>query len=146
GQGVFLDRRKGRQRMRGGSAKDAENMAWKDHYASEFLRHQEHARRQPPWLGLVRKVALERFSALGFPTLDDEEWKYTNMTPIARSAYRLGSESKPTGVSVEHLQRITFGEMECSHVVFLNGRYAPELSRIRKLPEGTRVGSLGAAL
>ena len=122
-------------------------MTAQDHYASEFSKHQqEHERRQPAWLGLVRKVALERFAATGFPTLDDEEWKYTNVGPIAKTPYRLEAESKPAGITLDQLQRITFGEMECSYLVFLNGRFVPALSRIRPLPEGTRVGSLATAL
>jgi Fe-S cluster assembly protein SufD len=122
-------------------------MMTRDHYIGEFskLERESHPR-QPTWLGLVRKAALDRFVALGFPTLDDEEWKYTNVAPIAKTSYRLGTESKVPGLKVEQLQRITFGEMECSYLVFLNGRFAPQLSRIRPLPEGVRIGSLAAAL
>jgi len=118
-----------------------------EHYVSEFSRLQkEHAPRQPAWLGLVRKAALDQFAELGFPTLDDEEWKYTNVAPIAKTSFQLGTGSKVPGLKVDQLQRITFGEMECSYLVFLNGRFTPELSRIRRLPDGAWVGSLAVAL
>ncbi|MCI0411156.1 MAG: Fe-S cluster assembly protein SufD, partial [Acidobacteria bacterium] len=122
-------------------------MTTQDHYIGEFSKLQkEHAPRQPAWLALVRKAALDRFVELGFPTLDDEEWKYTSVAPIAKTSFRLGTESKVPGLKVDQLQRITFGEMECSYLVFLNGRFAPDLSRIRPLPEGVRVGSLATVL
>ena len=122
-------------------------MTTQEHYVSEFSRLQQgHASRQPAWLGPVRKAALDRFVALGFPTLEDEEWKYTNVAPIAKSSYRLGMDSKVPGLKVDQLERITFGEMECSYLVFLNGRFTPELSRIRRLPDGAWVGSLAVAL
>jgi Fe-S cluster assembly protein SufD len=122
-------------------------MTNQNYYAGEFSKLQkEHDSRQPDWLTLVRKAALDRFVELGFPTLDDEEWKYTNVAPIAKTPFRLGTESKVPGLKVDQLQRITFGEMECSYLVFLNGRFTPELSRIRPLPEGVRVGSLAQAL
>ena len=122
-------------------------MTTQDHYIGEFSRLQkERPPRQPAWLALVRKAALDRFVELGFPTLDDEEWKYTSVAPIAKTSFRLGTESKVPGLKVDQLERITFGEMECSYLVFLNGRFAPELSRIRPLPEGVRVGSLATAL
>ena len=36
--------------------------------------------------------------------------------------------------------------MACAQLVFVNGRYAPELSSLRSLPQGVRVGSLAAVL
>jgi Fe-S cluster assembly protein SufD len=83
---------------------------------------------------------------MGFPTLEDEDWKYTSVAPIAKSEFRLANGSRLPGLSVDQLQRITFGEMECSYLVFLNGTFLPEVSRLRPLPEGVRVGSLAQAL
>ncbi|HEV8658026.1 MAG TPA: hypothetical protein VGS96_05305, partial [Thermoanaerobaculia bacterium] len=31
----------------------------------------------------IREEAAERFEALGYPTTRQEEWKYTNVAPIA---------------------------------------------------------------
>src|SRR5919106_1365565 len=36
-----------------------------------------------PWLELVRSGAIDRFEQLGFPTVHDEEWKYTNVAGFA---------------------------------------------------------------
>ena len=35
------------------------------------------------WLELVRGSAMDRFEQLGFPSVSDEEWKYTNLASLA---------------------------------------------------------------
>jgi len=118
-----------------------------DHYAAEFaLAARERARRDPPWLRLLREAALQRFRELGFPTLDDEEWKYTNMAPIARTPFRAANGAALGGLTSDHLDGLTLGAMECTHLVFVNGRFAPGLSRLRPVPDGVRIGSLASEL
>ena len=40
---------------------------------------------QPKWLLPVRKAGISRFAELGFPTLRDEDWRYTNVAPSPNS-------------------------------------------------------------
>jgi Fe-S cluster assembly protein SufD len=40
-----------------------------------------------PWLRELRDAAFQRFADLGFPTTHDEEWRFTNVMPIARAAF-----------------------------------------------------------
>jgi len=47
-----------------------------------------------PWIEALRKAAFQRFTELGFPTTHDEEWRFTNVAPIARAAFRAGSADK----------------------------------------------------
>src|SRR6201981_75750 len=44
-----------------------------------------------PWIQALRDGAFERFAELGFPTTHNEEWRFTNVAPIARAAFRAGS-------------------------------------------------------
>ena len=37
-----------------------------------------------PWIQELRESAFERFNQLGFPNTHDEEWRFTNVAPIAR--------------------------------------------------------------
>ena len=37
----------------------------------------------PAWLPPVREAAIESFAEIGFPSRKREDWKYTNVTPIA---------------------------------------------------------------
>jgi Fe-S cluster assembly protein SufD len=52
---------------------------WLDHFAAQ----QPQAR----WIEELRGSAFERFTELGFPTAHDEEWRFTNVAPIARTAF-----------------------------------------------------------
>ncbi|HKG78222.1 MAG TPA: hypothetical protein VKA78_02360, partial [Pyrinomonadaceae bacterium] len=39
------------------------------------------------WLELVRGSAMDRFEQLGFPSVRDEEWKYTNLASLAKENF-----------------------------------------------------------
>jgi Fe-S cluster assembly protein SufD len=55
-----------------------------------------------PWIQNLREKGFESFAELGFPTTHDEEWRFTNVAPIARAVYRLAPAkpvlSLPAGV------------------------------------------------
>jgi Fe-S cluster assembly protein SufD len=55
-------------------------------WASEFSKWES----QRPWIQRLREAAFQRFSELGFPTTHDEEWRFTNVAPIARATFRVG--------------------------------------------------------
>jgi Fe-S cluster assembly protein SufD len=40
-----------------------------------------------PWMQELRESAFQRFAELGFPTTHDEEWRFTNVAPIARAKF-----------------------------------------------------------
>ena len=40
-----------------------------------------------PWMQALRESAFQRFAELGFPTTHDEEWRFTNVAPIARAKF-----------------------------------------------------------
>ena len=42
-----------------------------------------------PWLERLRKSAIARFESTGFPTTSEEEWRHTNVAPIAKIPFRL---------------------------------------------------------
>lgn len=65
----------------------------------------------PEWLRTARASAFGRFLERGFPTTRDEEWKFTNVAPIAQiewraSAARLSvkNQTLPEGVTISSLQ------------------------------------------
>src|SRR5580698_6410251 len=51
--------------------------------------------KQPSWLFPLRKAAMTRFAELGFPTVDDEDWRFTNVAPIARLPFQPVAEYSP---------------------------------------------------
>jgi Fe-S cluster assembly protein SufD len=100
-------------------------------------------REGPAWLPGVRRAAIDRFAQVGFPGPRDEEWRFTPITPIAQAEFRPAAAAALTR---DALAPFLFGHAEWPQLVFVNGRFAPELSVVPRLPPGVRLGSLTAAL
>src|SRR5262245_16055233 len=97
----------------------------------------------PRWLQDLRERGAGTFSTLGFPTVRDEEWRFTNVAPIAAADFQLADVSK---LSPELVDALPYADSTPHRVVVVNGQYSPELSRVSRLPRGVRAGSLGAAI
>ncbi len=98
----------------------------------------------PDWLPPVRRAALARFAALGFPTPRNEDWHFTSVAAIAESEFHPLPVSSGD-VKPEDLAPFLFGRGDWPTFVFVNGRYAPELSAADNLPLGVRVMHLARA-
>jgi Fe-S cluster assembly protein SufD len=93
-----------------------------------------------PWLRKLREDAFARFAEVGFPTTRDEDWRFTNITPITRTQFRLPGNAL---VQLPPAELKSWDiEGSAARLVFVNGRFAPELSRIDVLPKGVAVSSL----
>ena len=97
------------------------------------------------WLTEMRERAMERFQALGFPTPRDEEWRFTSVAPIAETTFALATNGRASLESVD-LAPFRLTNAALAELVFVNGRYAADLSTIRTLPPGVRIDSLASAL
>jgi len=54
-------------------------------YAAAFRAlPQKLGKDEPSWLRHAREDAFARFERIGFPSVKEEEWKYTNVAPIAK--------------------------------------------------------------
>jgi Fe-S cluster assembly protein SufD len=100
-------------------------------------------REGPSWLPGLRRTAMEQFVRAGFPTPRDEEWRFTPVAPIAQAEF---APAAPVMVDSAVLTPYRFGHAEWPQLVFVNGKLAPEHSRVPPLPSGVRVESLAAAL
>jgi Fe-S cluster assembly protein SufD len=115
-----------------------------DKYVSKFEKFAKRAG-SPAWLVPVREAGLARYGELGLPTLAHEDWRFTNVAPVTRLPFRPALDATD-GVTVEQLQGFAFARQAGTKLVFVNGRFAPNLSTLGALPQGARVGSLAAAL
>ena len=97
----------------------------------------------PRWLQDLRDRGAARFSALGFPTVRDEDWRFTNIAPIANTEF--GPAPVDARANEDILKAVADSDA-ANRVVVLNGRFSVELSRVNGLPQGIRVGSLAAAV
>lgn len=77
-----------------------------------------------------RKNAIENFSNLNFPTTKDEEWKYTNISPILNYKFKpvLVNFVKSKTFTEEEIKSLLFSEENFTNIIFINGVYSVELS------------------
>jgi Fe-S cluster assembly protein SufD len=99
---------------------------------------------KPDWFVPIRKAAIARFAEMGFPTLRDEEWRFTNIAPIARTVFTHPDGSSE--VSLDAVRPYLWDECGVLRIVFVNGRYVEGLSALDGLPRGVVAGSLALAL
>jgi Fe-S cluster assembly protein SufD len=99
----------------------------------------------PSWLKRTRDDASGRFQSLGFPTADDEEWRFTSVAPIAEARFALALDGRAALGSAD-LAPFRLTDLSSAELVFVNGRYAADLSHVRSLPRGVRIECLASAL
>ena len=80
----------------------------------------------------LRQKAEAEFKARGFPSTQEELWRFTDVSPVANAEF--GAEWNPAAVDFESLDGI--------HVVFENGRLSREKSNLGRLPAGVRIESV----
>ena len=114
-------------------------------HLSNFSQFEDAAGEAPSWLENLRRAGIDRFNAVGFPSTKDEEWRYTNVAPIAKTRFQLAHRHDGQEVS-EAVSRFTFGHEAVSELVFVNGHFVPQLSKLGKFGRGIRVESLAHAL
>ncbi|MHC4083136.1 MAG: Fe-S cluster assembly protein SufD [Planctomycetota bacterium] len=120
-----------------------ETIPEQDLYAADFERfiHSPAGAALEP----TRRAAFERFTTLGFPTTKHEEWRFTNVTPIAKTAFGLAGPDGPA-VEVSDLQRDAPRQPDWPRLVFVNGHFAADLSSRAALSEAVSAGGLADAL
>lgn len=74
-----------------------------------------------------RREAMQRFEALGFPTVKHEEWKYSNVNNLVKQAFDFNVQSDFGAKDVETLE---IPNLQGNVLYFINGMYSAELSNI----------------
>jgi Fe-S cluster assembly protein SufD len=67
----------------------------KDAYLSAHSRFERARSGDRPALVRLRHEAIERFGALGFPTLEDEDWRFTPLAALTKTPFGLGPSGGP---------------------------------------------------
>ena len=94
------------------------------------------------WLKKLRQEGFARFSETGFPTMRDEDWRFTNPAAITKTAFHLARNGRKLP-SQEALASFFMAGV-ASRLVFVDGRFVPALSSIRDLPKGVTVANLAS--
>jgi len=83
----------------------------------------------PDWLRAMRDAGAAKFGELSFPTRKDEDWRFTNIAPLVRSNFE--AITAPTeSVDSAAIQSFTIADANWAELVFVDGFFAPNLSRI----------------
>jgi Fe-S cluster assembly protein SufD len=112
----------------------------------ESIYSQQTSLAGPSWAVRLRETALDRFKELGFPSVKEEEWKYTNVAPLTKLEFQSESEATSTRLTAAAAAPLGCPEAKGSELVFVNGVLRPELSSLDDLPAGVVAMDLREAL
>ncbi len=91
----------------------------------------------------ARQSAFDKFRLLGFPSIKNEDWKYTNITRFLKEEFALGGESAaplPAGL----METATIASLDCYQVILVNGVWQGDVKG-GPLPKGIQLLSVSAA-
>ena len=94
----------------------------------------------------LRKAGIAGFAELGFPKLSDEDWRFTNVAPIAQLPFQLAREAVVNGADTKLIDESAFAKLSGHRLVFVNGFFCAKLSSIKPVSGGVRIENLSAAL
>jgi len=82
---------------------------------------------EPSFLKSLRQEAFARFEREGFPTVKNEEWKYTNIQSLVNKAYLLNED---VDVADLDLTQADIPGLDAHKVVLVNGQYVLAFSSL----------------
>ncbi|HEY3104036.1 MAG TPA: Fe-S cluster assembly protein SufD [Pyrinomonadaceae bacterium] len=101
---------------------------------------------EPSWLRRAREDAFAHFERVGFPTVRDEDWKYTNIAPLTRTKFEPVFGTTDAARSLNgHAKDFFLPETKDSQLVFVNGVFQRELSSLN-LPNGVVISDIAESL
>jgi Fe-S cluster assembly protein SufD len=114
-----------------------------DTYLDSLLHGQSSLPSSPRgWLNALRSDALERANALSVPSTRDEEWRYTDLSPLYRSSFQRAEAAGP--VTPAEVAELEVPEAGC-RLTFVDGHFVPGLSKLAAAT-GLSVKPLSTAL
>jgi len=92
----------------------------------------------PAWLRERREQASRRFAEVGFPTTRQEDWRFTNIAPIADAKFALAEGSFAQAPALISSVAVP-GSLR---LAIVNGQFAAGLSDLSAMPKGVRIAGL----
>jgi Fe-S cluster assembly protein SufD len=104
-----------------------EQQTTQHYYRSEHDRFERNgASGSPEWMKNLRKTAFDSFADQGFPATTMEDWRFTNIAPIAREQF-VHARSHASALTQADIERYIISENE-HRFTFVNGFFAEHLS------------------
>jgi Fe-S cluster assembly protein SufD len=98
------------------------------------------------WLAALRQAGRASFAEQGFPTLQHEDWRFTNLAALEKLSVQPAGQVVANGAESRLLDAAAFVKLPGNRLVFVNGFFSAKLSSVKSLPGGARVENLSAAL
>ena len=113
------------------------------HYLADFKQLQNI--KKDDWFSKQRQSAFNIFQESGFPSTRKENWKYTDVKPIAKNLFSNIANGNVV-INDDEIDAILFKELECIELVFVNGTYSEKYSNIKNLPNELTIKNMANAL
>jgi Fe-S cluster assembly protein SufD len=101
---------------------------------------------EPAWVHALRQRGSQRFGELGLPSPHEEDWRNTNVAPLAEIAFRSPDPAADREAPPADLPAIARGVAHGPRLVFLDTRPAPGSADGDPGPGAVWIGSLRRAL
>jgi len=85
-----------------------------------------------------REAAAKHFAAVGYPTTRLEDWRFTNVSPIAEAQWPLAQGGFAQAAELVSSVNVP----GAVRLAIVNGQFAADLSDLSTLPKGLRIASL----
>jgi len=104
----------------------------------------------PAWLVELRQRGFDGFTRLGIPHKRLEDWRFTNVAPLANRPYALASLAD-FDVDTHHAEIDALVEQatlddDFHRLVLINGRYSDQWSRLHDLADGVVIDNLAKVI
>ncbi len=99
----------------------------------------------PSWANEIRAAGVDHFDREGFPGPKVEAWRFINLAPLKTTRFTLG-HGTITDDARQAAGKASFGDRATIEMVFINGHFAADLSRLADLPKGATVATLADAI
>ncbi|MEE9345447.1 MAG: Fe-S cluster assembly protein SufD [Methylococcales bacterium] len=114
-----------------------------DHFHQQFgIASDQLSGHNLPWLQEKRQQALDAYTALGLPGRKDEEWRYTQIREIQQHSFKPVS----TPGLVDAQQILDHQLSDAITLVFVDGFYQANLSKLDSIPDEVVISNLATAM
>lgn len=99
----------------------------------------------PAWVGEFQRSGAELFRKLGFPSTKIEDWRFTNVSKIAKSTYTRPSAPSRSSECDQAVAGASFDDIPI-RIVFIDGFFVGALSDVSCCPIGVRITTLSGGV
>ncbi len=98
----------------------------------------------PKWARELRKTGLDLLASQDFPGKKTDGWRETDISPILEFPFALACTKTLPESAAKKIETLLYNDETFTELVFVDGKFIPDLSKIRASENGTRIKSLNS--